>query len=220
MKKISKLFFLFLSLCFTIGFSQQKHDFWDDIQNFKKLDAEKAPPKNAILLLGSSSFTKWKDVGNYFPEKAIINRAFGGSRLVDLNFYAEDILNPYQPKQVIIYCGENDIAHEEKPSSPIVFERFKAFFTTVRKHYPRANISYVSIKYSPSREQYWLEVKKVNTLIKHFIQKQKNANFIDITKAMKDADGNIRKDLFLEDMLHMKPEGYKIWAKVMKPYLK
>ncbi len=90
----------------------------------------------------------WKDVADYFPDKTIINRAFGGSRLLNLNYYAEDLLNPYQPKQVVIYCGENDIAHDEKPSAKEVFKRFKQFYKTVRAHYPNANIAYVSIKYS------------------------------------------------------------------------
>ena len=54
--------------------------------------------KDAILFLGSSSFTMWKDVADYFPDKTIINRAFGGSRLLNLNYYAEDLLNPYQPE--------------------------------------------------------------------------------------------------------------------------
>jgi len=194
MKNFLKILFLFFVFIFG-SLTAQKADFYDDIQHFKKLDAEKTPPKDAILFLGSSSFTMWKDVADYFPDKTIINRAFGGSRLLNLNYYAEDLLNPYQPKQVVIYCGENDIAHGEKPSAKEVFKRFKQFYKAVRAHYPNANIAYVSIKYSPSREQYWPTMKQVN-------------------------NGNVRKDIYLEDMLHMKPEGYKIWTKVMYPYLK
>ncbi len=35
---------------------------------------------------------------------------------------------------------------------------------------------------------------------------KKNAEFIDITESMNDENGNVRKDIYLEDMLHMKPE--------------
>jgi len=35
-----------------------------------------------------------------------------------------------------------------------------------------------------------------------------------------DEHGKVRSDLYLEDMLHMKPEGYKIWADVITPHLK
>lgn len=219
MKSIFKFLLLFFALSSTLFFSQ-KHEYFDDVQNFKKLNAEKTPQKDAILFLGSSSFTRWTDVAQYFPDKVIINRAFGGSRLADLNYYAEDLLNPYSPKQIVIYCGENDIVYQDKPSADEVFNRFKQFYKTVRTKFPKANISYVSIKYSPSRMQYWETMKKVNKKIKCFLKWKCNANFIDITKAMNDENGNVRKDIFVEDMLHMKPEGYKIWTKVMYPYLK
>ena len=220
MKNLFKFFTLLLAFCFVGIFAQQKPDFYDDVQHFKKLNEEKAPPKDAILFLGSSSFTKWTDVNDYFPDKIIINRAFGGSRLANLNYYAEDLLNPYQPKQVVIYCGENDVVHTDKPSAKEVLSRFKQFFNTVRTKYPNANISYVSIKYSPSREEYWPIMKKVNLKIKSFLKTKKNTDFIDITKVMNDENGKVRKDIFLEDMLHMKPDGYQLWTKVMYPYLK
>ena len=219
MKNLSKFLMLLLALTSTLFFSQ-KHEYFDDIQNFKKLNTENPPQKDAILFLGSSSFTRWTDVAQYFPDKVIINRAFGGSRLADLNYYAEDLLNPYSPKQIVIYCGENDIVYQDKPSADEVFNRFKQFYKTVRTKFPKSNISYVSIKYSPSRMQYWETMKKVNKKIKCFLKWKCNANFIDITKAMNDENGNVRKDIFVEDMLHMKPEGYKIWTKVMYPYLK
>jgi lysophospholipase L1-like esterase len=220
MKNVFKFVALLLAFCFVNFSAQQKPDFYDDVQNFKKLNAESTLPKDAILFLGSSSFTMWKDVNNYFPDKTIINRAFGGSRLADLNYYTEELLTPYQAKQVVIYCGENDVVYKDKPSAKEVFNRFKQFYTSVRKHFPNANIAYVSMKYSPSREQFWPTMKKVNKKIKSFLNKQQNANYIDVTQAMNDENGNVRKDLFLDDMLHMKPEGYKIWTKVMYPYLK
>lgn len=220
MKNIFKIFSLFLAFSFTVLSAQQKPDYYDDIQHFKKLDSETAPPKDAILFIGSSTFTKWTDVADYFPDKTIINRAFGGSRLADLNYYTKELLNPYQAKQVVIYCGENDVVYKDKPSAKEVFNRFKQFYTSVRKHFPNANIAYVSMKYSPSREQFWPTMKKVNKKIKSFLNQQQNTNYIDITQVMNDENGNVRKDLFLDDMLHMKPEGYKIWTKVMYPYLK
>ncbi len=210
---------LLLALTSTLFFSQ-KHEYFDDVQNFKKLNTENPPQKDAILFLGSSSFTRWTDVGQYFPDKVIINRAFGGSRLADLNYYAEDLLNPYSPKQIVIYCGENDIVYKDKPNAEEVFKRFKQFYNTVRTQFPKANIAYVSIKYSPSREQFWPIMKKANKKIKCFLQWKKNANFIEINNAMKDENGNVRKDIFVEDMLHLNSDGYKIWTKVMYPYLK
>ena len=217
---MKKLLFLLYILVSTLIVAQEKPAFWNDIENFKTLNKENPPPKNAILFVGSSSFTMWKDVGDYFPDKTIINRGFGGSSLFDLNFYSDELLKPYQPKQIVIYCGENDFAGNEKLKPRQVFNRYKHFYAEIRKYYPNIPVDYVSIKLSPSREHLWPKFVATNALIKKFMDKQPNAEYIDITKAMNDSSGKIRKDLFLEDMLHMKPEGYQLWKKEMEPYLK
>ncbi len=213
-----KLFFFGLILNSLLFFGQEK-PYWKEIQEFKRIDQTNGIPKKPILLVGSSSFTKWTDVQNYFPGKTIVNRAFGGSRLIDLNNYAEELLNPYKPKQIVIYCGENDVA-TDNPTASEVFERFKTFFGKIRAKYPKVPVAYVSIKYSPSREQFWPIVTEVNQLIESYLKTQKRTEYIDITKVMNDSNGKVRTDIFLDDMLHMKPEGYRLWTEVMMPYLK
>lgn len=213
-----RLFFLMLIFSTSLFFAQEQ-PFRKEIQEFKTIDQTNGIPAKPILFVGSSSFTKWQDVNDYFPGKTIINRGFGGSRLLDLNYYADDLLDPYNPKQIVIYCGENDIA-TDNPTAAEVFERFKTFFGKIRQKYPRVPVAYVSIKYSPSREKFWPEVTEVNALIKSYLKTQKKAKYIDITKVMNDANGKLRTDIFLEDRLHMKPEGYRLWTSVMKFYLK
>lgn len=218
MKKI--LAFLFTILMLFIFKAQDKPAFWNDIEHFKEINKENPPPRDAILLFGSSSFTMWKDVSDYFPRKQLINRGFGGSSLNDLNFYSDEFLKPYSPKQIIIYGGENDFAANERLTARQVFNRYKHFYAEIRKYYPTIQVDYISIKLSPSREKLWPQFIAANSLIKKFMDKKKNADYNDITKAMNDENGRTRKDLFLEDMLHMKPNGYEIWAKEMKPFLK
>lgn len=218
---MKKIFSVVLLMLFALAFSQEKKPmFWQDIQEFKKKDQQTPPQKDAILLIGSSSFTKWQDVSDYFPGKTIINRGFGGSRLIDLNYFSEDLLSPYQPKQIIVYCGENDFADDKNLKADVVVERFKTFYQKIRSKFPNIEVDYISIKYSPSREHLWPQMKKANKKIKKFMKKEKKAEFIDITKVMNDSKGNIRKDIFVEDMLHMTPEGYRLWTSVMNPYMK
>src|ERR1700709_1983633 len=99
---------------------EEPHPFWNEIQAFKKNDSAHFPPPNEILFVGSSSFNFWKDVQDYFPGYPIINRGFGGSSLPDVIRYADDIIYPYKPKQVVIYCGENDFAGTDSMSAQIV----------------------------------------------------------------------------------------------------
>ena len=123
------LFLLWTGILFA---QDQQPAFWDDIQAFKKQDSVSFPPKNAILFIGSSSFTKWTDVQKYFPGYTIINRGFGGSSLPDLIRYANEIVFPYQPKQIVIYCGENDLARSDTVTAELVVKRFRQLFTIIR----------------------------------------------------------------------------------------
>ena len=114
--------------------AQTNPPFFKEIETFKKLDQNNPPEKGAILFVGSSSFTNWKDVQNYFPDYSIINRGFGGSSLPDVIRYAPDIIYPYQPSQVVIYCGENDFAISQNTNADTVFNRFSKLFGMIRKN--------------------------------------------------------------------------------------
>jgi lysophospholipase L1-like esterase len=213
--------FLSIVLLFVVlnVFSQSAPPFWNDIDAFKKADTEKMPSPHSILFVGSSSFTKWTDVNNYFPGYPIINRGFGGSTLVDVIRYAYDIILPYQPKQVVIYCGENDIAYSEKVTPAEVLNRVKTLFSIIRINLPIATIDFVSIKPSPVRAGIQDRGIESNKLIKAFFKQQKNAAFIDVYNAMLDKKGHMIEEIYLADRLHMKAEGYAIWKKIILPYL-
>lgn len=199
--------------------AQNAPAFWQDIASFKKKDSAQMPPANSILFVGSSSFTKWQDVQNYFPGYIIVNRGFGGSILLDVIRYTYDIIIPYHPKQVVIYCGENDLASSDSIPVEEVVIRFKTLFSMIRTNLPKANITFVSIKPSPVRASIQGKVIKANAQIKNFIASQKNANFINIYDPMLDANGKMREELYVGDRLHMKSAGYIIWQKAFLPFL-
>jgi lysophospholipase L1-like esterase len=193
--------------------------FMSEIKAFRKADSIATPPKNVVLLIGSSSFTKWKDVQEYFPGHNMLNRGFGGSSLADVIYYANDVILTYNPKQILIYCGENDIAGSSIVTADSVFERFKKLYAIIRSKFKKVPIAYISMKPSPSREKYLVTMQKANEQIKTFMEKQKRAAYIDVYHSMFDADGKILTNIFLSDKLHMNAAGYKIWQGIIAPYL-
>jgi len=199
--------------------------FWSDIQSFKKQDSVAFPPKNAILFIGSSSFTNWKDVQDYFPGYTIINRGFGGSTLLDQIRYADDIIFPYEPKQIVIYCGENDLASSDTVIAPTVVDRFMKLYQMIRAK-TEAPVAFVSLKPSPSRRHLIPKMLEVNRLIEIFLLASKNpfdstttSVFIDVHSKMLNAAAQPTPELFLEDSLHMNAKGYAIWKKEIEPHL-
>ena len=177
------------------------------------------PPQHAILFVGSSSFTKWKDVQSYFPGYTILNRGFGGSALPDVIYYSNDVIFPYQPKQIVIYCGENDFAANDTVTAQIVFDRFKTLYGMIRAKMKTVAVDFVSIKPSPSRRQYWPKMIEANKMIKDYLQHQPHSAFINVYDVMLNSYNEPKPEIFLNDSLHMNAGGYKIWQKAIKPYL-
>ena len=217
-KLIGLLTMLTLTLNFTA--SAQQPPFYDDIQKFKAQDSAEMPPKNAIVFTGSSSFTKWTDVQSRFPGYTIINRGFGGSSLPDVIRYADDVIFRYQPKQVVIYCGENDAAGDTTLTADSLTSRFKTLFEMIRSKLPKTSVVFVSMKPSPSRLKVRQVVIDANKMIRDFLGARQNAAFVNVYPKMLDANGRPRPELFLSDSLHMTQKGYDIWQTAIRPYLK
>lgn len=212
--------FSFLAALAVAGTSYaQKPAFYDEIQSFRKQDSVSMPAKNSILFVGSSSFRMWTNIKEDFRMHSVINRGFGGSSLPDVIRYADQIIFPYQPAQVIIYCGDNDLAASDTVTSQIVFERFQTLFHMIRKQLPEAAIAFVSIKPSPSRAHLLPKIIAANNLIKEFLKGQAKSAYIDVFSAMVDQQGNPKPDLFIDDRLHMNQKGYAIWVEIIGPYL-
>jgi len=218
MRHLSFLFLLTFAIHF-VAFAQQPVPFEKEIKAFEEQDKTTPPPKDAILFTGSSSIRLWESLKTDFPDKVVLNRGFGGSKLPDVIHFADRAIIPYKPKQIIIYVGENDVASGTVTAQE-VRDRFVTLFTKIRKSLPKTSIVFISMKPSPSRRKYLPITMEANKLIKDYLAKQSRAEYLDIYTPMLDANGQIRGELFRADSLHMTPKGYEVWTKELKPLLK
>lgn len=159
------IFFIFLLICSNSILAQEPR-FRKDIDVFLRQDSVTGQAKGQLLFVGSSSFTFWKDIKDYFPDYPILNRGFGGSALPDLIRYANEIIIPYQPKQIIIYCGENDMADSATVTPKMVRNRFRSLMKIIRSALGKLPVAFISIKPSPSRWKLEEKFVKANKLIK------------------------------------------------------
>lgn len=193
--------------------------FWKEVQAMKQKDSLDFPAAGQILFIGSSSFTLWKDVQAYFPGHKILNRAFGGSTLADQIRYRYDVLYPYQPRQIVLYCGENDFAASDTVTVELVMERFKTFHRLMRAKYPVVPFLYVSMKPSPSRVHLLEKYAAANVQIAAYLKTDEKAAFADVYSKMLNPDGTVMENIFLKDRLHMNATGYAIWKAVLEKML-
>lgn len=214
-----------LSVCLILwsisGWAQQQpFPYWNDVQQVILADLTEPKPRHQILFVGSSSFTMWKTANEAFSEKAIVNVGFGGSTLQDQIRYIDYVITPYKPRQVVIYCGENDIAYDSTVTGRDVLNRFVQLITLIHERFPDVHLSYVSMKPSPSREKLLPVYREGNELIKEYLKSIRRSSYINVYDAMLDSAGNPRRELFLGDMLHMNEAGYALWKELIRPHLK
>lgn len=208
---------LCLSLLLLTGTLPAAEDapFEAEIRAFEAQDKQQMPPEGGVLFVGSSSIRMWESLKEDFPNLPVINRGFGGSQIVDCTRYAERIISPYKPRTIVLYAGDNDIAAGKSPAQ--VLEDFTAFSDKVRALLPEVRIVFIAIKPSIARRQMIEQQREANELVNDYMARRDAFAYADIFTPMLDADGEPKKDLFIEDGLHLSRKGYDLWAQVLRP---
>jgi lysophospholipase L1-like esterase len=196
------------------------HDFakWEkEIAAYEASDRSSPPPKGAALFIGSSTIRLWKTLAQDFPDHKVINRGFGGSEIVDATHFADRLIFPYEPRQIFLRSGGNDIHGGRLPAQ--VAADFADFVRVVHARLPNTEIIYISVSPAPAR---WGENDKyraLNKKIRKMAVHMPRVSFIDTYDVSLTADGRGRPELFVADKLHFNAYGYKLLAERVRPYL-
>jgi len=190
---------------------------WEStIQKFEQQDEANPPKKNHVLFVGSSSIRMWK-LDQSFPDLQPINRGFGGSEIADSIHFADRIILKHEPRVVVLYAGDNDLAKGKTPER--VTSDFRQFVATIHKSQPNTKIVFIAIKPSIARWKLIDEVRAANSAVAEICSKNESLEFVDIDRPMLGDDGKPRPELFLKDGLHMTKAGYEIWSDLVRPHI-
>lgn len=218
--------FLSTALLLTVAFSYirlqaqetQGPERWEEtILKFEEQDSNNPPKEGVVLFTGSSSIVMYKDLASHFPDHEVLNRGFGGSDFSDLLYYADRVIYPYKPSKIFVYEGDNDVAAGEKPRK--ITRKAKKLRRKIAKALPGVPVVFIAAKPSVARWHLKEQYEEVNEGLKKLADKKEDTFYADVWTAMLDEDGKVYDHIFLEDNLHMNPEGYEIWRKVLEPFL-
>jgi lysophospholipase L1-like esterase len=173
----------------------------------------------AVVFTGSSSIRLWTDLPQRFRHVNILNTAFGGSQMTDLFFYTEELILQYKPEKIFIYEGDNDLGQEKTPDE--ILKYADKIVKVIRCELSeKVEIFFITPKPSILRWDRKKEYEKYIAQLKTWAANKRRVEVIDVWTPMLDDQGELRKDLFVEDNLHMNSKGYSIWAKVIGPHLR
>ena len=192
------------------------------IRKFEKADRPSPPPGGVIVFTGSSSIRYWKSLKEDMTPLPVVNRGFGGSQIHQVTHHADRIVLPYQPRAVVFYAGENDMAGlylSRKKSPSEIRDAYQGFCQKVHAALPEVPIYYISTKPPKRRLRLWPAMQEANQLVRLYCASDKRLHYIDIVPAMLDAEGKPRRDVFKWDGIHLNEKGYAIWKSIVRPIL-
>jgi len=205
----------------TLGLSAQQPidpNRWEPtIQKFEAADKQNPPARGGIVFIGSSSIARWSNLAESFPDLRVVNRGFGGSELADSAKYASRVVVPYGPRIVVLYAGENDLNRGVSPET--ISADFGNFADIIRTSLPSTRIVVIGLKPSLLRWKLRDGMHQTNNLIRTRCAADRNCAYVDPWPSMIGKDGTPRAEFFVEDGLHMTPEGYKAWTQMLRPHL-
>jgi len=195
----------------------------DPLRFKKEVDQMKATDslvirKNLNLFTGSSSIRLWSDIHERFPDHNVANRGFGGSLMLELHYFAQELILDYKPTRIFIYEGDNDLGEGKTPEQ--ILKDAQKVLNAIRCGLGRrVNVYFITPKPSIRRWHLKTEYEKFISELKAWADKKKRVKVIDVWAPMLDAQGNVRPELLIDDGLHMNQKGYDVWTALIKPHL-
>jgi lysophospholipase L1-like esterase len=183
---------------------------------FAEADKAAMPPRCAFLFVGSSSIRFWRTLKEDFPDRQVINRGFGGSTIGEVDWYFDKVVKPYHPRAIVFYAGENDINAGKSPTA--AYADFELFMKLKDHALGATPVWFISSKPSKLRISQIPAQAELNAKVKALADRRDDLAYIDIVGAMLKPDGS-PKDIFVQDNLHMTPDGYAIWTPIVEAAL-
>ena len=214
MRSIVRLLFF---LAFMTIQSQNPERLQTEVENIqKKYDTLWNSSKETVVFTGSSSIRTWHNLDKLFPNHEIINTGFGGSQATDLLAYANELILTFNPYQVFIYEGDNDIAANKIPKE--IVNTTLEIIKRIRDKNRDTQIILIAAKPSIIRWSLKRKYKHLNRKFKRLCKKDNLLQFADIWKPMLQGR-KLKQDIFEDDGLHMNSKGYELWYTVIKPFI-
>lgn len=210
--------------------------FENEVKEYEKQPIE----MGKIMFLGSSGFTRWSTkFGNIPLEECVVakdgskvaqNRGVGGSTMEEILYYYPRLVRPYKPKALIVSSCINDRPCGYTPDEMV--SMLARLFAYARVDMPgiklyvtdvRPNAKHIGV-YDETWDNY---TKGTNEALRKYCENHDDVTFIELSKEpmyYNNAEdvGNyfkVRRDIFIDDLMHFTPEGYRLFTDAFKRIL-
>lgn len=177
----------------------------------------KPQPQQAIVFAGSSILFFWSTLERDMAPLPVVNQAFAGARITAVLENLDTLVIPFAPRIVVYYCGGNDVNDGVGPQK--VFDGFRSFVGRLHATLPATRVCYLSLNKAPQKLICWDKIDLINSMAESYCAHTTGLDYVDVNPVLVDADGQPRHDLFVADGLHLRPDAYAGFGRILKPVL-
>lgn len=147
----------------------------------------------------------WKRL---FRDHAVTNMGFGFDYIDNAYYRAENgALEGISPRVILVNLGTNNIGHRGD-SAEICGQNMRAFVALLRKKQPKAKILLIGIY--PRRELRFAEIIAETNKRYAALADGETVFFTNPGTRLLAADKKLAAPKFMRDVVHLKPEGYRV----------
>ena len=165
--------------------------------------------KPRLVLTGSSSIRKWPQTDTVFSQYDVVNAGFGGSCFSDLWALRDTLIYALRPDVLVVYEGDNDLS-DGVPSADILDDANR-LLEELSRRLPTTEVVVIAPKASRARQHLASAYLALNRELR-LVAMNHGAHWVDFWDVQHHADGTLRDDLFVADLLHLNDLGYTMWV--------
>jgi len=192
------------------------------IAEFEQQDRNTPLPRDAIVFIGSSTIRFWDTLSADMQPLTAIGRGFGGAKIMDLAYFADRIVKPYQPRAVVLYIGANDFAElwGNKPKTPQqALVLYRQLLERIKQAAPGKPIYMLALRPKPDNPAEDARVTAFNRFLFDEAQGDPQLHYLDANRVFLDASGHLDDQYISWDSIHINDRGYQVWGDVIKSQL-
>lgn len=175
---------------------------------------------NSIVFIGNS-LTQQFELAELFRDVNIRNRGINGDNSSGVLSRLSDVTK-FQPKKIFLENGINDIIGGV--STEQLIENFKTIVTRIKTESPVTRVYVQSILpvhlKGPAVVQAGIsneKISQVNEAVSKYCE-ENDVTYIDLHKHFQ-LNGQMNPRYCIPDGLHISGDGYRLWTKLLRPYM-